>query len=151
MSWAADTCWPQSWSPGFLWTRPRTSRRSWRTRWRILFGYPRRSLLVQCGGIFWQFLFVSVSDLSEHPAAVPQGAVWVQVHADWPQLVQLLLRSPNTQGESVLYVGRMLPLLWQPRPWFIMLTLFAGSRLCRWHCWTLEPQEDSIRVSQTST
>lgn len=51
--------------------------------------------------IILEFFFVPVSDLPEHPAAVPQGAVWVQVHADRPQLVQLLLWPPNTQGECV--------------------------------------------------
>lgn len=45
--------------------------------------------------------FVSVSDLWEHLDVVPPGAVWVQVHADWPQLVQLLLRPSDAQGESV--------------------------------------------------
>lgn len=45
--------------------------------------------------------FFLVSDLSEHLESVPQRAVWVQVHADWPQLVQLLLWSTDTQGESV--------------------------------------------------
>lgn len=46
------------------------------------------------------YLFVSASDLLQHPDVVPQGAVWVQVHADRPQLVQLLLRPTDTQGES---------------------------------------------------
>lgn len=32
---------------------------------------------------------------------MPERAVWVQVHADWPKLVQLLLWPTNTQGESV--------------------------------------------------
>lgn len=46
------------------------------------------------------FISVFFVDLREHPNAVPQGAVWVQVHADRPQLVQLFLRPTDAQGES---------------------------------------------------
>lgn len=128
MSWAVATSSPRSSCPGFPWTRPMTSLRSWRTRWRTrqitgrqMFSWRGKEAIdakideCVCGGRNpldcpqktakhyendLTNLFVSVSDLLQHPDVVPQGAVWVQVHADGPQLVQLLLRSTDTQGES---------------------------------------------------
>lgn len=38
-------------------------------------------------------------DLLQHPGPVPARAVRVPLHADGPQLVQLLLRPPAAQGE----------------------------------------------------
>lgn len=61
------------------------------------------SVILPLGGhtAEWKWdLSLSLSDLWEYPEAVFEGAVWVQIHADGPQLVQLLLRPADTQGES---------------------------------------------------
>lgn len=50
--------------------------------------------------LFCAFLFLLL-DLWANPDFMPEGAFWVQVHADWSKLVQLLLWSTNPQGTFI--------------------------------------------------
>lgn len=94
-------------------------------------------------------------DLLQHPGPVPAGAVRVPVHADRPQLVQLLLRPSAAQGEpegalwgSELSAGAG-ALRWG---WGSQSQLPASHvALPRWLFWTLGQLGNLTGPSLTST
>lgn len=84
---AASTCRQRLWRPG-----PRYHQRHMELRREGLWVYHFVVLMSLC------YFALSLSDLWANPNVVPEGAVWVQIHADWSKLVQLLLWPRSSQG-----------------------------------------------------
>lgn len=129
-SWAASMSSPRPWCLVFLWTRPLSFHRSSGMRY-VCHKYDTTHVAVYtctlpkasearvqiytrgmstCSGndfslIIWLFLvslvFFSLSDLWANPNPVPEGALWVQIHADWSKLVQLLFWPTSSQGQHI--------------------------------------------------
>lgn len=160
-SWAAATFWPLNLFLGFLWTRLRTSHRSWRTRCAWLFSW-------------LDFKFRSSTFYNQDKKKMAKQKVSTTSQPNEPK-VSSYFRSARAScrcaSESCLSSGtcRQIPTgptfstTRRPTGWVLpQLQQWAVSScwstcemivlwLCRWRCWTLELPEDSIRVSQTST